>query len=85
MTLISAATHLEHAFPDLPEARIARERCLAPWTVVLVGRRSAGKTTLVNQLADTHLPTGLGGVTSEAQEVSVGDVRWHARQVREAA
>ncbi len=74
MTLVSAAKHLEHAFPDLPEARIARERCLAPWTVVLVGRRSAGKTTLVNQLADTHLPTGLGGVTSEAQEVSVGDV-----------
>lgn len=46
----------------------------APWRVVLVGRVSAGKSTLVNALAPgAGRRTGLGGVTDVVAEVAVGD------------
>lgn len=49
----------------------------APWRVVVVGRTSVGKSTLVNRVAGERVrPTGLGGVTREPAEVVVGDGIW---------
>jgi len=39
------------------------------WRVVVIGRVSAGKTSLVNTLTGSERPTGLGGVTRYAEEV----------------
>ncbi len=43
----------------------------APWRVVVVGGRGVGKTTLVNALAGSARPTGLGGVTDAVAVVDV--------------
>ncbi len=52
----------------------ARDRCSAPWRTVVVGRRSAGKSTIVNLAAgESGQATGLGGVTQSVAEVAVGE------------
>jgi energy-coupling factor transporter ATP-binding protein EcfA2 len=45
----------------------------APWRVVVVGRTSAGKSTLVALLTGARRPVGLGGVTAEVEEVPRGE------------
>lgn len=44
----------------------------APWRVVVAGRTSVGKTSLVNTLAGTSREIGLGGVTASIAEVPWG-------------
>ena len=46
----------------------------APWRVAVVGRRSVGKSSLVNAVAG-HMAcvVGLGGVTREASTVALAD------------
>ena len=47
-----------------------------PRVIVLLGRTGAGKTTLVNRLANTDRPTGLGGVTRSIEPVNDGSILW---------
>lgn len=54
----------------------------APRTVAVVGRTSAGKTTLINRQTgrlarSSPLPTGLGGVTREVVALPEGPLLWH--------
>ena len=51
----------------------ARALLARPWTVAVVGRVAAGKSSLVNALAGrTGQRTGLGGVTTELRRETVG-------------
>jgi hypothetical protein len=44
-----------------------------PWSVAVVGRVGAGKTSLVNRLTGGARPVGLGGVTRSVERVDWGD------------
>jgi GTP-binding protein EngB required for normal cell division len=71
--LRAAAASLHSAAPTQPLAAVAFARCAAPWQVVVVGRRSAGKTSLINRIAGTDHPVGLGGVTTAAHTTALAD------------
>lgn len=47
-----------------------------PRRLVVVGRTTVGKTTLVNHLTGTTRPTGLGGVTCEPASIPDADHVW---------
>lgn len=47
-----------------------------PRRIAVIGRTSAGKTTLVNRLTGRHLRTGLGGVTRDVVALADDDHVW---------
>lgn len=62
---------------DLPLAR-AQDLLDAPRRIVLMGRTSAGKSTLINQItSDARCPVGLGGVTREIVAYPRAALTWY--------
>lgn len=45
-----------------------------PWRWLVIGRRSCGKSQLINRLVDADAPVGLGGVTSASRAYASGDL-----------
>lgn len=80
MDLAAALAGAAEAVEQLHRGTVDREPLLraeralrAPWHIVLVGRTSAGKSTLAGWLTGTPQPTGLAGVTQQIRPLPVGD------------
>ena len=60
--------------PDATQA--AADTLASPWTIAVVGRVGAGKTTWINGRTGGSRPVGLGGVTQAVEAIEVGDQLW---------
>lgn len=69
---MDALLHALSAWIDVEDA----PRCELPRRVVVLGRTSVGKTSLVNALTGQQHPVGLGGVTREVRSTTVDQWTW---------